>query len=118
VGLTVRPRATAFRARSPAASITDGFEVLVQEVMAAMTTSPWPTSTSASSSRGRGRAAVPPAASGVGRLFTISYSESVEVSLRAPLVSESGSCRPPPGASAPALRAWRQRRPSSPAGFP
>ena len=37
----VRPRAAAFRARRPAASITPGFEVFVQEVIAAITTDPW-----------------------------------------------------------------------------
>ena len=35
-----RPRATAFRASSPAATITLGLLVLVQEVMAAITTEP------------------------------------------------------------------------------
>jgi len=40
-GLIVRPSSTAFLATIPAASITIGFEVLVQEVIAAMTTSPW-----------------------------------------------------------------------------
>ena len=37
-GLAVRPFSTAFRASRPAATITDGLDVLVQEVMAAMTT--------------------------------------------------------------------------------
>ena len=36
-----KPAAAAFFASRPAASITPGLEVLVQEVMAAMTTSPW-----------------------------------------------------------------------------
>src|SRR5262245_40523491 len=40
-GLTLRPRAAAFWASRPAAIITDGFDVLVQLVIAAMTTSPW-----------------------------------------------------------------------------
>src|SRR3982750_1273849 len=40
-GLEARPRSTALRASSPAASITDGLEVLVQLVMAAITTCPW-----------------------------------------------------------------------------
>src|SRR5688500_11322127 len=40
-GLVSSPRSTAFLASRPAASITDGFDVLVQLVMAAMTTSPW-----------------------------------------------------------------------------
>src|SRR3954463_6478313 len=40
VGPTRRPRATAFRASSPAPTITVGFDVLVHEVMAAMTTEP------------------------------------------------------------------------------
>ncbi len=35
------PRSTAFFASSAAPSITDGLEVLVHEVIAAMTTSPW-----------------------------------------------------------------------------
>ena len=39
-GLERRPRSTAFLATSPAATMTCGFEVLVQLVMAAMTTSP------------------------------------------------------------------------------
>ena len=43
-GLTVSPLATALRASSPAAIITLGLEVLVQEVIAAITTSPWPRS--------------------------------------------------------------------------
>ena len=38
--------ATALRASRPAAISTLGFEVLVQEVIAAITTSPWPTSKS------------------------------------------------------------------------
>src|SRR5215213_2803840 len=40
-GLTSSPRCTALRASRPAPIITSGFEVLVQLVMAAMTTSPW-----------------------------------------------------------------------------
>ena len=40
VSETVSPRWTAFLARRPAASMTEGLEVLVQEVMAAMTTEP------------------------------------------------------------------------------
>ena len=43
-GLTVRPFSTAFLATSPAAIITDGLEVLVQLVIAAITTSPSPMS--------------------------------------------------------------------------
>src|ERR1051326_2754967 len=39
-GLTVRPRSTAFLARMPAAIMTDGFEVFVQLVIAAITTAP------------------------------------------------------------------------------
>ncbi len=40
-GLTFRPCSTAFLASSPAASSTLGLEVLVQEVMAAISTSPF-----------------------------------------------------------------------------
>src|SRR6185312_11109226 len=43
-GLERRPRATALRARIPAPSITDGLEVLVQLVIAAITTYPWSSS--------------------------------------------------------------------------
>ena len=39
-GATPSPRSTAFLASSPAPSITEGLEVLVQLVMAAMTTEP------------------------------------------------------------------------------
>jgi hypothetical protein len=37
-GLTCRPRSTARLASRPAPSMTDGFEVFVHDVMAAMTT--------------------------------------------------------------------------------
>lgn len=40
-GETFNPLARAFRARTAEASITLGFEVLVQLVIAAMTTDPW-----------------------------------------------------------------------------
>src|SRR5262245_31380275 len=53
-GLTSRPRSTAFLASRPAAIITDGLEVLVQLVIAAMTTCPWSSSTSAPPSRRTG----------------------------------------------------------------
>src|ERR1041384_1198591 len=43
-GLEVRPLATALRATRAAAISTDGLDVLVQEVMAAIATSPWPRS--------------------------------------------------------------------------
>ena len=39
-GLLLSPRATAFCASNPAAIMTDGLDVFVQLVMAAMTTSP------------------------------------------------------------------------------
>ena len=65
---TERPRATAFRARRPAPTITDGLEVLVQLVMAAMTSVPSvisaePVSSSTSTVRRSpfAEAAVPPA---------------------------------------------------------
>ncbi len=48
-GATFNPLATAFCASRPAPIMTLGFEVLVQEVMAAITTSPWPRSKSSSS---------------------------------------------------------------------
>ena len=40
VGEVSRPRSTAFLANNPAPIMTDGFEVLVQEVIAAIATDP------------------------------------------------------------------------------
>src|SRR3954453_6880625 len=45
-GLTVRPRCTALRASRPAPIMTLGFDVLVQLVIAATPTAPWPISSS------------------------------------------------------------------------
>src|SRR4051795_7848133 len=49
-GLRFNPRSTAFFATRAAPIITDGFDVLVHEVMAAITTAPWSTSVSVPSS--------------------------------------------------------------------
>src|ERR1700730_5320183 len=43
-GLTFSPLAAALRASRPAPTITLGFDVLVHDVIAAITTSPWPRS--------------------------------------------------------------------------
>ena len=45
-GLTVRPRSTAFFASSAAATITDGFDVFVHDVIDAIATCPWSSSVS------------------------------------------------------------------------
>src|SRR6478752_10238726 len=58
-GFTVRPLATALRASRPAAISTEGFEVLVQEVIAAITTSPWPRSKSSPSTGTRRESSAP-----------------------------------------------------------
>jgi hypothetical protein len=50
-GLLESPRSTAFLATSAAPIITDGFDVLVHDVIAAMTTAPWSTSLSVPSAR-------------------------------------------------------------------
>src|SRR5918995_3184910 len=50
-GLRCSPRSTAFFASSAAPTITDGLDVLVQDVIAAITTAPWSTSVSVPSSR-------------------------------------------------------------------
>src|SRR5829696_528020 len=50
-GLRCRPRSTALRATRPAASITDGFDVFVQDVMAAIVTAPWSSVTSSPEAR-------------------------------------------------------------------
>ena len=49
-GLLVSPLSTALRASSAAPIITCGLEVLVQEVIAAITTAPWSSSNSVPSS--------------------------------------------------------------------
>src|SRR6266571_4596825 len=49
-GFDPNPRSTAFLARSPAAIITEGFDVFVQLVMAAITTWPWSRANSVPSS--------------------------------------------------------------------
>src|SRR5262249_4642857 len=51
-GLRSSPASTALRASSAAPTITDGLEVLVHEVMAAITTEPWSTAVLVPSSRG------------------------------------------------------------------
>src|SRR5688572_20507941 len=43
-GLTARPLSTAFLASSAAPSITEGFEVLVHDVIEEITTAPWSSS--------------------------------------------------------------------------
>src|SRR3954447_5990186 len=50
-GLRCRPRSTALRATRPAASITEGFEVFVHDVMAAIVTAPWSSVTSSPDAR-------------------------------------------------------------------
>src|ERR687889_2421952 len=45
-GLLASPRSTAFLASRPAPTITDGLDVLVHEVIEAMTTAPWSISNS------------------------------------------------------------------------
>ena len=68
-GLEARLRSTALRASRPAASITDGLEVLVQLVMAAITTWPWSRSKRAPSSSWTGTrlwAAADPCGVGLG----------------------------------------------------
>src|SRR3954452_5099133 len=49
-GLRCRPRSSALRASKAAPTMTNGFDVLVQEVIAATTTAPWSSSNSSPSS--------------------------------------------------------------------
>ena len=80
-----RPRSIALRASRPAPTITDGLEVLVQLVIAAITTRPWSSSTTVPSSRvtwtasslQRQRVAVvPPVTAGRGRSPSRSWSSA------------------------------------------
>src|SRR6185436_18876351 len=57
-GLDVSPFATALRASSPAPIITDGFDVFVHDVIAAITTWPWSSSASVPSASVSGTCAV------------------------------------------------------------
>src|SRR5690348_12832881 len=50
-GLRVRPRSTAFFASSAAATITEGLDVFVQDVIAAIATAPWSSTHSVPSAR-------------------------------------------------------------------
>jgi len=50
-GFAVRPFFAAFRARMPAAIMTDGFDVFVHDVIAAIATAPWSIVKSAPSAR-------------------------------------------------------------------
>src|SRR5215813_15076452 len=50
-GLRARPASTAFLASRAALTMTEGFDVFVQDVMAAMTTDPWSTDVRVPSSR-------------------------------------------------------------------
>ena len=77
-GLLSRPRSTAFFASSPAPTITEGFDVFVQLVIAAITTRPWSSSVSVPSSSVtvtgsalRSSTAVPPARRGLPRFAVV-----------------------------------------------
>src|SRR5918999_6085281 len=73
-GLDLSPLSTAFLARRPAPSITDGLEVLVQLVIAAMTTEPSLRCTSSVlSSRSVGRGGFLPECGPGGRLLPPSF---------------------------------------------
>src|SRR5690606_30721053 len=86
-GLRVRPLSTALRASSAAPSITYGLEVLVQEVIAAITTAPWSSSKLVPSSRvtGTGLLGRKPSASA----FEAGGSEAGKLSLDASSTSAS-----------------------------
>src|SRR5690554_4514286 len=91
-GWVVSPSSTAFLASNPAASITLGFEVLVQEVMAAITTSPC-----ASAPIDFAGSASLSVRLGVGRLSIISITVRMSTSRGLPAGVASPDCLPPPG---------------------
>src|SRR5688572_770881 len=110
-GLVRRPSSIAFRASRPAASITAGFDVLVHDVMAAITTSPWANSTVDDADAG---ASIVASRFGVGRLFIISASVNVLVLCDRPSGRVSPDWSPPPGRGAlPLARRTVARRPAS-----
>lgn len=115
-GSTLSPRATAFFASKPAASMTAGLEVLVHEVMAAMTTPPLDTSQVNGLAGG---ALAWTSRLGVGRLFIISISVSVFVFCAPPLGAVWADWSPPPGqATAASPSRTFTRRAASTADLP
>ncbi len=136
-GRRVSPRSTAFFASSPAPSMTDGFEVLVQLVIAAITTAPWSSSNSVPSAIVTGAGAHggsaaaewcwwlglpgrPPDSAGVAG-GSLAGKDSAELSSSEPF---SGSCstaspisspsseRKSDAASVSATRSWGRRGPA------
>ena len=79
-GLERRPRTTALRARMPAPTITDGLDVFVQLVIAAITTWPWsssklwPSTVTGTATRLRCSVALPDCAGGSCGAFSTSGS--------------------------------------------
>src|SRR3990167_5083074 len=71
-GCTCKPALTAFLASSPAASKTLGLDVLIQDVMAAIRMSPWPSVSAPGAASAGAMSASSGAARMVGRLDTIS----------------------------------------------
>src|SRR5262245_40755981 len=91
--------------------MTLGLDVFVQDVMAAMSTSPWPTSTRPVGSGVRSER------SGVGRLLAISASVHTLVSRASAPLTLGGIWLPPPGTTArPRVAVKRSER--ADAGFP
>src|SRR5205814_9724384 len=91
-GGTDSPRSTAFFARGAAPIMSAGFDVLVQEVIDAIRTSPCPGATVAGGRTSWGTSST---RVGLGRLLTISISVSGFVSFF-PAMNGSCSCLPPP----------------------
>src|SRR4249920_1161826 len=80
-GLRVRPFSTAFFATSAAPIITDGLDVLVQDVMAAMATAPWSSTTCSPSANVTGvgvemRPCAPSAADGTSCMWSVAAAGS------------------------------------------
>src|SRR5579885_3214732 len=87
-GLTERPLATAFLASKPAPMSTDGLEVFVHDVMAAVTTRPWP---SLKSSPFEDSSTSVPAGAGKLPFLSFSLRSTSTAALQASLISARGT---------------------------
>ena len=119
-GFERRPRATALRARMPAPIITDGFDVLVQLVIAAITTCPWssvvsvPSASATGTALARAAVALPASQFCDTRLGELGlYAETRVLSVWPGLVLAGGSLEGKLAADAESWKSYSGTRPAS-----